>query len=98
MQKRSTINNDVSSWSVSLCAKTRQIAIGSNAHTVSLWDLDSNHLHVLGSHAHNVPAVAISENGERVASCSIDGTLKLWDTRTALCVASTQPCQEWFVL
>ena len=48
--------------------------------TVKLWSMSTGMvLHTLVGHSHWVGAVAVSSNGERVASGSYDQTVKVWD-------------------
>ncbi|MGF1567079.1 MAG: WD40 repeat domain-containing protein [Nodosilinea sp.] len=45
-------------------------------------------LQTLAGHTHFVPSVAWSNDGERLASGSLDGTIRLWHAATGQCLAT----------
>ena len=48
--------------------------------TVKLWDVDTGEEALtLRGHTDSVTCVAISPDGNRLASCSMEGTVKIWD-------------------
>lgn len=55
------------------------VAIASRDGRVRVWDPASGAARVVGEHDHWVSSVAWDDGGERVASVSEDGTLRLWD-------------------
>lgn len=86
---------DSSTWSLSFFSGIQvsevyhaiKIAVGSNSHRITLFELDvcfqSKQILrlrkqcILG-HNHNIPSVSFSPCGNFLASCSIDGTLRTW--------------------
>jgi WD40 repeat protein len=53
------------------------------------WDLVSGAvLHTLEGHAHPVYGVAVTPDGQRAVSASLDTTLKVWDLATGTVVAT----------
>lgn len=81
---------DNSAWSVD-CSGSR-IAIGSNSHTVAIWEKSQMAVR-LRDHAHNVPCVEFSPGGRFLASTSISSFLIVWEGNTV--VAKFSPSQEW---
>jgi WD40 repeat protein len=56
---------------------------GQTLFVADLWDAATGkHLHHLAGHRGEVNAVAFSPNGKRLASTSLDGTLRIWDVAT----------------
>jgi WD40 repeat protein len=49
---------------------------------VRLWDIDTNHLHVLIQHTEEVMNLAFSFTDDLLASCSQDRSICLWRTKT----------------
>jgi WD40 repeat protein/tRNA A-37 threonylcarbamoyl transferase component Bud32 len=57
--------------------------ISSNIYDINEWNLDTGELRrTFGGHIEAVRAIAISSNGETLASGSPDGTTKLWNLQT----------------
>jgi len=52
--------------------------LGTDA-VVSLWDIATGHLCILGHHQAAITTVAFSPNGDQIASMSRDGVIMLWD-------------------
>ncbi len=46
-------------------------------------------------HDHNVPAVCFSVDGARLATASIDSTVRVWDAARGNALGSVSPSQEW---
>ena len=82
---------DNSTWSVS--AKGGVLAVGSNSHTISVWDLETQDFKRLNVHSHNVPCIELSPSGRFIASTSIDSTVCISDHTNKLKVC--KPCAEW---
>jgi WD40 repeat protein len=58
-----------------------------NSYVVLLWDWRTKkHLRSLRGHAGAIRSIAFSPDGEYIASASDEGTAKLWDTETGICV------------
>jgi WD40 repeat protein len=78
----------VTPYCVTFSPDGRRLAVSSNALDLpgltTVWDVESGRevAHLRG-HATAVAATAFSPDGERLATCSWDGTVKLWDAATA---------------
>ena len=58
-------------------------------YSVRVWDLEREHgMATLLGHTRAVTSVAVSGNGAMVASASLDGTARVWDSRTGDLVAT----------
>ncbi len=72
--------NDNSTWSVDgASTKPPRVAVGSNTHKVTVYDLSSGIKSTINAHQHNVPCVSFSPCGKFLASTSIDKRLKVWE-------------------
>eukprot|EP00698_Gefionella_okellyi_P002634 TRINITY_DN1247_c0_g1_i14.p1 TRINITY_DN1247_c0_g1~~TRINITY_DN1247_c0_g1_i14.p1 ORF type:complete len:414 (+),score=72.22 TRINITY_DN1247_c0_g1_i14:1747-2988(+) len=87
-----------SAWSMSFSTaqiSSGMMAVGCNAHTVSVFNVrDGVCLRTL-QHHHNVPCAAFNSSGGTLASCSIDGTVRLWDVSTGRCTQVHHGWGEW---
>ncbi len=73
-------------------ADRRLLAIGRTNGAVDLFDTPSAQLLLtLQGHAGGVPGVALGADGRVLATGSFDGTAKLWETTTGLCLKTLQP-------
>jgi WD40 repeat protein len=87
-------------WGVALSADGRSVASGSDDGTVKFWEaagdlLASGGPHwrllaTLEGHTGAVRDVALSRDGELLASGSLDGTVRLWETKTGRLLATLQ--------
>ncbi|MBD2537505.1 serine/threonine-protein kinase [Coleofasciculus sp. FACHB-SPT36] len=60
-----------------------QTLVSSNVYDINVWNLETGELRrTFGGHIEAVRAIAISSNGETLASGSPDGTTKLWNLQT----------------
>lgn len=70
---------DNSTWSLSISPSIPpRVAVGSNAHTVTILNLHTREEQRINAHRHNVPCVSFSPCGNFLASTSIDKTVKIW--------------------
>ncbi len=64
-------------------ATSRLFATGSGDNTARIWDTDTGTpKYTLKGHSGWVLAVAWSPDGDRLATCSMDGTVRLWNPAT----------------
>lgn len=82
---------DNSTWSLSGAGKL--VAVGSNSHTVNIWNLESGESKRYYLHAHNVPALEFSPSGRYLASTSIDSSVRILGL--PLGTKYCKPCVEW---
>ncbi|XP_070310227.1 apoptotic protease-activating factor 1 isoform X4 [Odocoileus virginianus] len=60
------------------------LATGSNDHFLKLWDLNQEECrNTMFGHTNSVSHCRFSPDDQVLASCSADGTLKLWDVKSA---------------
>ena len=128
-------NDGLSTWSLACgCANNskRMIAVGSNSHDITLWDLSVSDVssssfmtreadeqvirddelqsrraeglsnkRTLKGHAHNIPAIDLSECGRFIVSASIDRSVCIWRTCPSAVIsnrayiARKKICAEW---
>jgi WD40 repeat protein len=55
------------------------VVVGSNAHKIRVYDLQTRQETVINAHSHNVPCVSFSPCGKFIASTSIDKSVKIWE-------------------
>jgi WD40 repeat protein/serine/threonine protein kinase len=60
----------------------RRLASVSGDGDARIWDDDGHELHTISAHGNFIRGVAIGRDGTRMATASVDGTLKLWDVGT----------------
>ena len=75
-----------------------RIAVGSNTHKVTVYDLTTNSMQTINAHAHNVPCVSFSPCGRFLATTSIDKTVKVWEqlpNGVYKLARMTVPSQDW---
>jgi len=68
-----------------------QLAVSSAGKAVLLYERDGRRVAELGGHDEPVTAARWSPDGARLASCSYDGFVRLWDTRTGRCQRVVRP-------
>ena len=66
-------------WSVAWSADGRQVACGTFARTVRVWDVATELAVVLDGHDDRVWSVAWSPDGHRLATGADDETVRVWD-------------------
>lgn len=59
----------------------RQLAVVGNSLEAEVWDLESRQMRRLSGHRDSLFDVMFDPSGERLATCSFDGTTRLWDLR-----------------
>jgi len=75
-------NDDNSTWSVDGSSyNPPRVAVGSNTHHVSVYNLQTGAKQTIRAHQHNVPCVSFSPCGRFIATTSIDRTVKVWEER-----------------
>jgi WD40 repeat protein len=50
---------------------------------------------ILTGHVHNIPAVAFSPSGRLLASCSIDGSCRVWRLKDGQCIQHRTFASTW---
>jgi WD40 repeat protein/serine/threonine protein kinase len=63
------------------------LAVASQDPLIRLYDGEGNELRALAGHAAAVPHVAFDSSGARLASASMDQTVRIWDVATGAAVA-----------
>jgi WD40 repeat protein len=89
---------DNSTWSVDGAAVAPpRVAVGSNTHNVTVYDLSTGGKTTVSAHKHNVPCVSFSPCGKYLATTSIDKTLKIWEEGDSgyKCTRMTVPSEDW---
>lgn len=73
-------SDDNTTWSVTgSSVNPPRVAVGSNAHKVTVFDLSTGQKTGIDAHGHNVPCVSFSPCGRFIASTSIDKSIKVWE-------------------
>jgi WD40 repeat protein/serine/threonine protein kinase len=65
-------------YSVAFSPDDVYVAAGTRSGDVALWQLDDQSLRILEGHESEVWQVAFSGTGRRLASASLDGTVRVW--------------------
>lgn len=87
---------DNSTWSADLSStKPPFLAVGSNSHNISIFDLAGISRQTLKGHNHNIPAIKISPDGKYIASTSIDRQVIIWDAITGKILKEMPVAEEW---
>ena len=95
--------NDNSTWSVDgASVNPPRVAVGSNTHKVTVYNLQTGNKSTINAHQHNVPCVSFSPCGKFLATTSIDKRLKIWETVKSKegkelyrCARITIPSNDW---
>ncbi|KAJ1559339.1 hypothetical protein HK405_011019, partial [Cladochytrium tenue] len=97
-------NGRTSTWGVAVHGATRRVAVSANNMLVRVFDVGAggprghsrSHREFAG-HQHNIPSVDFSGDGALLASCSIDGTCRVWavETGDTVAVLAAGAGQEW---
>ncbi len=76
----SPIQLDAQALHWAICPRGNRGAVAGNKNDVAIFDLATGQrLHRLEAHTNEVLGLAISDDGSRLASCSKDGTVGVWD-------------------
>jgi WD40 repeat protein len=66
-----------------------QTAASAGGHEVTLWEVTTGRkLHILASHSDFVTALAFSPDGKCIASTSLDGTVRIWNSASGELLAT----------
>jgi uncharacterized protein with von Willebrand factor type A (vWA) domain/WD40 repeat protein len=79
--KLSSLNYD--SLNYTCFGSNGQLIAAATDKEVGLWSLSGQQLKVL-PHPNSIQNISFSPNGQRLATVSVDGTIRLWDTGTQL--------------
>ncbi|MFK7737822.1 MAG: PA14 domain-containing protein, partial [Pirellulaceae bacterium] len=61
----------------------RTLAVGGKDHNVVLWDMETGkRLQNIQAHSESIFGIAFSDDGNRLATLSVDGVLHVWDAAT----------------
>jgi WD40 repeat protein len=97
-QVMSQLEATTDAWSLAISPAGDELAVGTYEGTVELFDLQSlSRKAVIKAHAKLVPGIAYSPHPGVLASCSEDGGVKLWDTRTLRELLTLSPKANEFV-
>jgi WD40 repeat protein len=56
------------------------LIVGSDDGSISIWDLQSQTcLESISGHQHEIVGISIVPNPDRLVSCSVEGSIKLWE-------------------
>lgn len=86
-QKPIVFDNEISTWGIALNTVKRLIAVSANSHAITIYDLITGHIQHLKGHGHNIPSIEFDLSGDRLVSCSIDGSVRVWDLHTSQCLS-----------
>ncbi|HSD86300.1 MAG TPA: WD40 repeat domain-containing protein, partial [Kofleriaceae bacterium] len=67
-----------------------KLITGSHDRTARIWDGSGALISTIAGHNHIIEALALSRDETRFATCSRDGTVKVWDTRTGAFVVEVR--------
>ncbi|KAI0223223.1 hypothetical protein L0F63_005204 [Massospora cicadina] len=86
-QRPIVFDNEISTWGIALNTVKRMVAVSANSHAITVYDLLSGRVQHLRGHGHNIPSIEFNPSGERLVSCSIDGSVRVWDSLTGQCLS-----------
>ncbi|KAJ5735684.1 uncharacterized protein N7483_000809 [Penicillium malachiteum] len=69
------------------CSCNGHIACPSVDNTVTVWDSTGRQISVLEGHSSDVSYVKWSEDGQQIATCSEDKSLRLWNAASGVCIS-----------
>jgi hypothetical protein len=68
-----------------------RVVTASSDATIRLWHLDTRSCScTLEGHTDSVTGLALTPDGSYVVSCSLDGTVRVWDIRSGVCLATAR--------
>jgi len=74
-------------WACAADRSVERIAVALAGGLLQVWDVPGRSVGVLSGHAGHVAAVAVSADGNLVASAGLDGAVRLWNTDDPLAAA-----------
>lgn len=80
---------------LSVSSNGKYFATGSNNRQVYLRDIARAKEQVLSGHSSIVRGTQFSPDGTKLASCSMDGQIKIWDVASAVCETSLIGHRSW---
>ncbi|KAH0432493.1 heterokaryon incompatibility protein [Colletotrichum camelliae] len=79
-------DNNSKAWSVTLTAESQQVASARRGPTV--WDVISGKITFDKSERHGRDVIALTADGQRLASGSEDATIRIWNLASGKCTAT----------
>jgi len=80
------ITNDESTWGVDSFTIRPYVAVSSNSHNITIFNLDTQKIEenkkMITGHRHNVPSISVSPDEDYIISCSIDKSFRIWEWET----------------
>ncbi|KAJ3410068.1 hypothetical protein HDV05_004113 [Chytridiales sp. JEL 0842] len=85
------MNDNESTWGVAIHGPKRLLAVSANSHAITIFvlahdkEIGASRKTLVG-HQHNIPCIDFNSNGDFLASCSIDGSCRIWNVNTGECL------------
>ncbi|KAI8916302.1 hypothetical protein EDD86DRAFT_198230 [Gorgonomyces haynaldii] len=88
-----SFDNRVSTWGIAIQSERQWIAVSSNSHFITLYDLKTGTQRQFQGHDHNIPGIEFM--GDYLVSCSIDGTCRIWNGSDGQLLHTASHGEEW---